>query len=35
MWGYALEWITFRHPLHCLAGDFVMCKDMLLGRLPW
>jgi hypothetical protein len=26
---------TFRHPLYSLAGDFVMFKDMLLGRLPW
>jgi hypothetical protein len=26
---------TFHHPLYSLAGDFVMFKDMLLGRLPW
>jgi hypothetical protein len=44
--GYGLAWIghlvfehnrpaTFRHPPYSLAGDFVMFKDMLLGRLPW
>jgi len=26
---------TFRHPLYSLAGDFVMFKDIALGRLPW
>ena len=46
VFGYGLAWIghfvfernrpvTFRHPLYSLAGDFVMFKDLLLGRLPW
>ena len=46
VFGYGLAWIghfvfehnrpaTFRHPLYSLAGDFVMLKDVLLGRLPW
>jgi hypothetical protein len=46
LFGYGLAWIghfvfernrpaTFHHPLYSLAGDFVMFKDMLLGRLPW
>ena len=46
VFGYGLAWIghfafernrpaTFHHPLYSLAGDFVMFKDMLLGRLPW
>ncbi|PPU96918.1 DUF962 domain-containing protein [Xanthomonas hyacinthi] len=26
---------TFRHPLYSFAGDWVMFKHMLLGRLRW
>lgn len=26
---------TFRHPLYSFAGDWVMFKDMLLGRIRW
>ncbi|HEY4531178.1 MAG TPA: DUF962 domain-containing protein [Luteimonas sp.] len=44
--GYALAWIghfffeknrpaTFRHPLYSLAGDWVMFRDILLGRIPF
>ena len=44
--GYGLAWIghflfernrptTFKHPWYSLAGDFVMFKDVLTGRLPW
>jgi hypothetical protein len=43
--GYAVSWVghfvvegnrpaTFRHPLYSLLGDWVMCKDMLTGRVP-
>lgn len=42
--GYGFAWVghfvfernrpaTFRHPLYSLAGDVVMFKDLLLGRL--
>ena len=44
--GYGASWIghyvfernrpaTFRHPLYSLAGDFVMFKDILVGRIRW
>jgi hypothetical protein len=44
--GYGFAWIghfayehnrpaTFRHPLYSLAGDWVMYRDMLTGRIPW
>ena len=26
---------TFRHPLYSLAGDWVMFRDILLGRIPF
>ena len=44
--GYGFAWIghfffeknrpaTFKHPLYSLAGDFVMFKDVLTGRIKW
>lgn len=44
--GYGCAWIghvffeknrpaTFRHPLYSFADDWVMFKDMLLGRIRW
>lgn len=44
--GYGFAWVghfffehnrpaTFKHPLYSLLGDFVMYRDMLLGRVPF
>jgi len=44
--GYGFAWVghlffehnrpaTFTHPLYSLAGDWVMYRDMLIGRIPW
>ena len=44
--GYAFAWLghfffeknrpaTFRHPFYSFAGDWVMWRDMLLGRIPF
>ena len=44
--GYAFAWVghfffeknrpaTFKHPFHSFAGDWVMYRDMLLGRIPF
>jgi hypothetical protein len=44
--GYGFAWVghfffehnrpaTFTHPLYSLAGDWVMYKEMLTGRIPW
>ena len=44
--GYAFAWIghfffehnkpaTFKHPFYSFAGDWVMFKDMLTGRIPF
>jgi hypothetical protein len=44
--GYTFAWVghyflefnrpaTFRHPLYSLAGDFVMLRDVLAGRIAW
>ena len=44
--GYGFAWVghfffeknrpaTFTHPWYSLAGDFVMFKDILVGRISW
>jgi hypothetical protein len=44
--GYGFAWVghfvfeknkpaTFKHPLYSLAGDWVMFKDMLVGKIPF
>jgi hypothetical protein len=44
--GYGFAWIghfffeknrpaTFRHPLYSFMGDWVMFKDILIGRIPF
>jgi hypothetical protein len=44
--GYSFAWVghfffeknrpaTFTHPLYSLAGDWVMWKDILIGRIPF
>ncbi len=44
--GYAFAWVghfffeknrpaTFKHPLYSFAGDWVMFKDMLIGRIKF
>ena len=44
--GYAFAWVghfffehnrpaTFKHPLYSFAGDWVMFKDMLTGKIPF
>jgi hypothetical protein len=44
--GYSFAWVghfffeknrpaTFQHPLYSLLGDFVMYRDMILGRVPF
>jgi hypothetical protein len=44
--GYSFAWIghfffeknrpaTFRHPFYSLLGDFVMYRDMVMGRVPF
>ncbi|WP_339530784.1 DUF962 domain-containing protein [Pseudomonas mucidolens] len=44
--GYSFAWAghfffeknrpaTFQHPLYSLVGDFVMYRDMILGKVPF
>ncbi len=45
-WGYAFGWVghfffeknkpaTFKYPLYSFLGDFVMFKDMLIGKVKF
>jgi hypothetical protein len=44
--GYSFAWVghfffeknhpaTFQHPLYSLLGDFVMYRDMIVGKVPF
>lgn len=44
--GYGFAWVghyvfehnrpaTFKYPFYSLAGDFVMARDILIGRIRW
>ncbi|CAA0092328.1 Uncharacterised protein [Zhongshania aliphaticivorans] len=44
--GYGFAWVghfffehnkpaTFKHPLYSFMGDWVMAKDMLIGKIPF
>ncbi|WP_269617577.1 DUF962 domain-containing protein [Zhongshania sp. BJYM1] len=44
--GYGFAWVghfffehnkpaTFKHPLYSFIGDWVMAKDMLIGKIPF
>jgi hypothetical protein len=44
--GYGFAWVghfffeknrpaTFKHPFYSLWGDWVMFKDMLIGKIKW
>lgn len=44
--GYGFAWVghfffeknkpaTFKHPVYSLMGDWVMLKDVMIGRIPW
>ena len=46
VFGYGFAWVghfvfeknkpaTFQYPLYSLMGDFVMFKDMIVGRVGW
>ena len=46
VFGYGFAWVghfrfeknrpaTFQHPFYSVAGDFVMFKDILVGKIPF